>query len=197
MPTGAVTTTLDFGFFGGGYTQVSGVWSGSIDATFTSTAFAPVNGILSPVTLEFALVAGIETPTVYGRAADLSFDFAASSTVEFGVQRFGAVGTEKVVLFEYTAESTGYNLTHANFNPTLDFTLDTEIYLFSSGGSVGSYGFNITSTGLNISTRSYSRDGATYCEFNAVDFNDAHIKLQSNSMEITNNGINYAEIIQK
>jgi len=195
---GAVTTTLDFDFFGGGYLQLSGEVSGLIETSITSIANAPVTGIILPVTLDFAFEAGIETPTVYGRAADLNFDFAASSTVEFGVQIFGGVGIEeKAILFEYTAESSGYNLTHANFNPTLEFTLNTDIYVFSLGDTGGSYGFSVESNGLNISTRSYSRDGATYCDFDAVDFNDVYIKLESNSIEINNNGITYAEIIQK
>ena len=195
---GAVTTTLDFDFFGGGVITASGEVLGLIETSITSIANVPVNGIILPVTLGFDIEAGIETPTIYGRAADLGFDLVASSTVEFGVQRFGGVGIEeKAILFEYTTESSGYNLTHANFNPTLEFTLNTDIYVFSLGDTSVSYDFSIDSTAINISTRSYSRDGATYCDFDAVDFNDAYIKLESNSIEINNNGITYAEIIQK
>ena len=194
---GAITTTLDFDFFGGGYLQVSGEVSGVIEASVASIANVSVSGIILPVTLDFSIETGIETPVICGRAADLSFDFASTSTVEFGVQIYGTIGTENTVLFEYAAESTGYNLTHINFNPTLDFTLDTELYVFSLGDTAGLFNFSVASQGLNISTRSYSKDGANYCDIDAVDFNDAYIKLDSNLVEINSNGITYAEIIQK
>lgn len=194
---GAVSTTLDFEFFGGGYTQLSGEVSGIIEPSLVSYAKNLIVGEISPVNLDFTFSAGIETPILYGRANN-TIDFSVSGTAEFGVQRYGTVGAqEKVVLFDYTASSSGYVTTHLNFNPTLEFTLDTNIYLFSIGDSVGSYGFSFESTGLNISTRSYSRDGATYCSFDGNDFNDVQISAQSNSITIINNGITQAEILQK
>lgn len=194
---GAITTTLDFSFFGGGYLQVTGDVSGTIENSFVSTALVPISGTISTVNLSFDLEARIETPTVYGEA-NLGFDFTGSSTIEFGVQRYLAVGTEKIVLFEYTAESTGYVLTHAYVEPTLEFSLETDIFVFSESEEfAGNIGFSVNSLGLNVSTRSYSRDGASYCEIDAVDHNDAYIKLESNLVEINSNGITYAEVIQK
>jgi len=194
---GAVTTTIDFEFFGGGYTQLSGEVSGIIEPSLVSYAKIPIVGQIEPVTLDFTFSAGIETPTIYGRA-DLSFGFTGAGTAEFGVQRYGTVGADtQAVLFDYTANSAGYVTTHAYFNPTLEFKLDTNIYVFSLGDSSGSYSFNVESTGLNISTRSYSRDGASYCSFDGNDFNDVQINAQSNYIEILNNGTNQAEILQK
>tara|TARA_R110000796_G_C14497494_1_gene428513 strand:- start:233 stop:826 length:594 start_codon:yes stop_codon:yes gene_type:complete len=189
---GTFLTTLDFDFFGGGYVQLSGEVSGLIETSFVSYAQLPINGE-SALALDFAFTGGIETPTVYGAAPNLSFDFVVSSTMEFGVERNGSVANN--VIFEYTTESSGYVTTHAYFNPTLEFTLDTNIYVFSEGDSAGLYSFAVESTGINVSTRSYSRDGGNYCEFNIVDFNDAWINDESNSVKIINNGMTQAEII--
>ena len=194
---GAVITTLDFEFFGGGYTQLSGEVSGIIEPSLVSYAKIPIVGYIEPVTLDFTFTAGIETPTIYGNA-NLSFGFTGSATVEFGVERYATVGANtQAILFEYTANSAGYVTTHAYFNPTLEFTLSTNIYIFSLGDSSGSYSFDVESTGINVSTRSYSINGANYCEFDAVDFNDVQIIAQSNYVEIVNNGTTQAEILQK
>jgi len=190
---GTFSTTLDFDFFGGGYLQLSGEVSGLIETSFVSYAQVPIFAE-APLTLDFVFTAGIETSTVYG-SANLTFGFDAGGTIEFGVSRYGSVAN--TVIFEYTAESSGYVTTHANFNPTLEFTLDTNIYVFSEGDSAGLYSFSVQSTGLNISTRTYSRDGASYCSFNGIDFNDLHINDESNSINIINNGITQVEILQK
>lgn len=190
---GAFSTTLDFDFFGGGYLQLSGEVSGLIETSFVSYAQVPIFAE-APLTLDFEFTAGIETPTVYGNA-NLSFSFDAGGVIEFGVSRYGSVANN--VLFDYTSESLGYVKTHAYFSPTLEFTLDTNIYVFSEGDSAGLYNFSVESTGLNISTRSYSRDGASYCSFNGIDFNDLHINDESNSIKIINNGMTQAEILQK
>jgi|TARA_B110000908_G_scaffold51596_1_gene62926 hypothetical protein len=191
---GAFSTTLDFEFFGGGYLQLSGEVSGTIGTSFVSYAQVPITGHISPVTLDFEFTAGIETPTIYGRATDLSFGFTSSSFIEFGVQRYISVANN--VLFDYTSESSGLVLTHANFNPTLEFTLDTNIYVFSEGDSIGSYSFSVESVGLNISTRTYSKDGANYTVFNSTDFNDLLINDESNSIKLTNTGMTQVEILQ-
>lgn len=194
---GAVTTTIDFEFFGGGYTQLSGGVSATIEPSLVSYAKIPIVGQIQPVTIDFGITAGIETPTIYGRA-DLSFDFIGSGTAEFGVQRYATVGANtQAILFEYTANSAGHVITHSYFNNTLDFTLSTNIYVFSLGDSSGSYSFNVESTGVNVSTRSYSVNGANYCSFDSIDFNDVQISAQSNYVEIVNNGTTQAEILQK
>lgn len=189
-----IFNNLDFDFFGGGYVQLSGEVSGLIETSFVSYAQIPINGEAA-LALDFAFAGGIETPTIYGTAPNLSFDFVVSSTMEFGVDRNGSVANN--VIFEYTAESSGYVTTHAYFNPTLEFTLDTNIYVFSEGDSAGLYSFTVESGGLNISTRSYSRDGGNYVVFNQIDFNDVFINDESNSVKILSNGITQAEIIQK
>ena len=72
---GAIITTLDFSFFGGGYLEVTGEATGSLPMIFGSSAVVPITGEIQPVTLDFIFQAGIETPTVYGEAnLSISFD---------------------------------------------------------------------------------------------------------------------------
>jgi hypothetical protein len=190
---GAVSTTVDFTYFGGGYVQVSGEVSGLIDTSFVFDGVAPISGEIQPVTIDFGFSAGIETPTVYG-TADVSFDFASYSFVEFGVQRYLSVANN--ILFDYTANSSGYVTTHANFNPTLDFTLDTNLYIFSLGDGSGTFSFDIESLGYNISTRQYSKTGGNYVSFDGVDKNAANVINPINGIKLLNNGISKAEILQ-
>lgn len=197
---GAVTTTLDFDFFGGGYTQLAGGVSGAIETSFVSYAKVPIVGEIQPITLDFSFVSSITAPIIQA-SADLSFSITGYGTMEFGVQRFATVdgpdANTQAILFEYTANSAGSVITHGYFTPTLDFTLDTHIYVFSLGDTTTGYSFNVESTGLNVSTRSYSRDGGSYCSFNSVEFNETIINDESNSIKINNTGITYAEILQK
>jgi hypothetical protein len=193
---GAFSTTLDFEFFAGGYTTLSGEVSVSIEPSLVSYARVPITGTLNDFNLNFSFTGTITPPTILASAENLSFGFTSSSFVEFGVQRYAAAEYGSLVI-PFSATGQGYNLTHAYLNKTLDFTLNTKIYVFSLGESAGSYGFNLESTGLNISTRAYSRDGANYCTFNGVNFNGVTINKQSNSVRIIDNGIRHAEVLQK
>jgi len=191
---GAVTTTLDFQYFGGGVIQVSGEVSGLIDNSFVFDGRVPVVGHIEPVTIDFGFSAGIETPTIYGIVPDASIDFTSYSFVEFGVQRYLSVANN--TLFDYSASSEGYVTTHVNFNPTLDFNLDTHIYVFSLGDSTGTYSFSVDSLGLNISTREYSETGGNYVTFDGIDNNDYRIIDSKNGIKLISNGISQADIIQ-
>jgi len=191
---GAVTTTVDFTYFGGGYVEVSGEVSGSIDASFVFDGRIPIYGEINPVTIDFGFSAGIETPTIYGRVSDASFDFTSYSFVEFGVQRYLSVANN--TLFDYTANSEGYVTTHVNFNPTLDFNIDTHIYVFSLGDTTGTYTFSVDSLGLNISTRQYSKTGGNYVSFDGIDNNEYRLVDPKNGINLISNGISKAEILQ-
>lgn len=193
---GAFSTTLDFEFFAGGYTTLSGEVSVSIEPSLVSYARVPITGTLNDFNLNFSFTGTITPPTIQASAQNLSFGFTSSSFVEFGVQRYAKAEYGSLVI-PFTQSAQGYNLTHAYLNKTLDFTLDTNIYVFSLGDGAGLYGFNLESTAINVSTRAYSRDGANYCTFNGIDFNNAIIKNQSNSVRIIDNGIRHAEVLQK
>jgi hypothetical protein len=193
---GAFSTTLDFEFFAGGYTTLTGEVSVSIEPSLVSYAKVPITGIINDFNLNFSFIGAIVPPTIQASAENLSFGFTSTSFIEFGVQRYAKAEYGSLVI-PFTQSAQGYNLTHAYLNKTLDFTLNTKIYVFSLGESVGSYGFSLESTGLNISTRAYSRDGANYYTFNGVNFNDVTINAQSNSVRIIDNGVRHAEVLQK
>jgi hypothetical protein len=191
---GAVTTTLDFQYFGGGVIQVSGGLSGVIDNSFVFDGVVPIVGHIEPVTIDFSFGAGIETPTIYGKVEDASFDFTSYSFVEFGVQRYLSVANN--TLFDYSATSEGYVTTHVNFNPTLDFNLDTHIYVFSLGDGNGVYSFSVDSLGLNVSTREYSKTGGNYVTFDGIDNNEYRLVDPTNGLNLISNGMSKADILQ-
>jgi hypothetical protein len=193
---GAFSTTLDFEFFAGGYTTLTGEVSVSIEPSLVSYAKVPITGIINDFNLNFSFIGAIVPPTIQASAENLSFGFTSSSFIEFGVQRYAKAEFGSLII-PFTQSAEGYNLTHAYLNKTLDFTLNTKIYVFSLGESAGSYGFSLESAGLNISTRAYSRDGANYYTFNGVNFNDVTINAQSNSVRIIDNGVRHAEVLQK
>ena len=193
---GAFLTTLDFEFFGGGYTTLSGGVSTTIEPSLVSYAQVPITGTLNNFNLDFAFSGTITPPIIQASAENLSFDFTFNSTMEFGVQRYASAEYGSLVI-PFSGSAEGYVVTSARLNQTLDFTLDTNIYVFSLGDSIVSYDFSVQSSGLNVSTRSYSRDGANYCSFNGNDFNEVQIFAQSNSVRITDNGVRYAEVLQK
>jgi hypothetical protein len=190
---GAVSTTLDFEYFGGGYVSLSGEVSGLIDTSLIFSGSLPIVGEISPITIDFGFSAGIETPTIYGQIAPQVIPFSSYSFVEFGVQRYLSVANN--VLFDYTANSSGYLTTHVNFNPTLEFNLDTHIYVFSLGDSAGTFNFSVEGLGLNVTTREYSETGGNFVNFNEIDFNNSDVIQPHNGLVLINNGISQAEII--
>lgn len=193
---GAFSTTLDFEFFAGGYTTLTGEASVSIETSLVSYARVPITGTLNDFNLNFSFVGLITPPIIQASAENLNFGFTSSSTVEFGIQRYAKSEYGSLVI-PFTQSAQAYNSTHAYLNKTLDFTLNTKIYVFSLGEFDGSYGFNFNSTALNISTRAYSRNGANYCAFNGVNFNGATINNESNSVRIIDSGVRQATVLQK
>jgi hypothetical protein len=189
---GAFSTTLDYQFFGGGYSRVSGEVSGLIETSLIFDAQVPITGEISNFNLDFSFVAGVETPTIYGNA-DLSFGFVASGQAEQGIQTFGK--SEWINRLPFEASSEGYVVVSGNLNQTLEFNLDTNIFLFSDGDGAGSFGFSLASKGTNVSTGIYHREGANYCTLDGSDYNSVQILLSYNDLHLVDSGIRQAEII--
>lgn len=188
---GAFSTTLDYQFFGGGVVQNSGEVSLSFEPSLVSSAIVPIYAELDQ-TLDFTFSAGIETPTIYG-IADLSFGFTVQTQADQGISRYAK--SEWINRLEFEVSSEAYVIVKGQLNQTLDFNLDTNIYIFSDGESAGTFGFSVDARAYNISTRPYSRDGASYCSLNENSFNDVQILAQSNMLDIVDNGERLAEII--
>jgi len=189
---GAFSTTLDYQFFGGGVVQNSGEVSGLIETSLVSNAQVSITGEISNFNLDFSFSAGIETPTIYG-TADLSFGFAVSGQADQGIQTFGK--SEWINRLPFDVSSEGYVVVSGSLNQTLDFNLDTNIFLFSDGDGAGSFGFSLASEGTNISTGIYHRQGANYCTLDGLDYNNVQILSSYNDCTLVVDGIRQAEII--
>lgn len=189
---GAFSTTLDYQFFGGGVVQNSGEVSGLIETSLVSNAQVPITGQVGNLNLDFSFVSGIETPTIEG-TLDASFGFTVSAQADQGIQRFGK--SEWTNRLSFTGSAEGYVVVSGSLNQTLDFNLDTNIYLFSDGDGAGSFGFSLASKGTNVSTGIYHRQGANYCTLDASDYNNVQILSSYNNCTLVNDGIRQAEII--
>lgn len=195
---GTFTSTLDYDFFGGGYVFTSGTASGSIDPILDASARVPITGEIQPITISFELTeAGIETPTIYGSAENLSIDFTVdqSGRIEFGVQRYLTTNSNTMII-SFGGSANGYSIVSGVLDQFLTFTPDTNIYVFSEGPALGIIDFSVLSKGTNAATHVYSLFGSNDLTFNSIDYNDVKIVAESNDVKIIDNGIRQAEIIQ-
>jgi hypothetical protein len=189
---GAFTSTLDYNFIGGGVVTVRGPVSVSIDPILDASAVVPISASFSN-SIDFTFAGGIETPTIKAYV-DVSFDFTASATAGQGIQTFGS--SEWINRLNFTGSAEGYVVVQAYFTPTLEFNLDTNIYVFSEGPAAGLIDYSVAAKGTNVSTHIYDRVGASYCSIDSLDHNIVNINVQSNSIKISDNGSRAAEIIQ-
>lgn len=195
---GTFTSTLDYDFFGGGYVFTSGTASGSIDPILDASARVPIVGEIQPQSISFSLTeAGIETPTIYGSAENLSIDFTLdqSGRIEFGVQRYLTTNSNTMII-SFGGSANGYSIVSGVLDQVLTFTPDTNIYVFSEGPALGIIDFSVLSKGTNAATHVYSLFGSNDLTFNSIDYNDVKIVAESNDVKIIDNGIRQAEIIQ-
>lgn len=195
---GTFSTTLDYDFFGGGVVYTSGEVSGIIEASLDASARVPIAGQITPQTISFQLTeAGIETPTIYGAAENLTIDFSLNQSgfIEFGTQRYLFTNANTMVI-PFSGSANGYSVVSGTLNQVLEFTSETNIYVFSEGPASGTISFSVLSEGTNVSTHVYDQKGANYCSFSGVDYNNVQIVAQSNDVIIMNNGEGFAEIIQ-
>lgn len=191
---GALTSTLDYSYIGGGVVRVSGTSSSDFVLAFDSTAVVPITGTIQPVTLDLTLSdAGVETPTIQASATNLSFGFTGSGTIEFGVQRYLTAPYGNIQT-SFTANSQGYVVVSGTFDNTLEFSSDTHIYVFSEGPVAVDFGFEVSSVGINVSTHNYSKVGSNDIKFNAVDNNGLKFPSESNGIRLVTNGVGYAVV---
>lgn len=195
---GTFTSTLDYEFFGGGVVYTSGEVSGSIDASLDASARVPIVGEIQPQFISFSLTeAGIETPTIYGSAENLSIDFSLNQSgfIEFGVQKYLTTNANTMVI-PFSGSANGYSIVSGTLNQVLAFIPETNIYVFSEGPASGSVSFSVLSKGTNASTHVYSEKGANMCSIYEDSFNNVQISAHSNDVRIINDGTSFADIIQ-
>ena len=193
---GSINTTLDYQFFDGAVVKTGGTLTGALEPSLVFVAQNPVNAEPFTYTLEFGLVAGIETPTVYGEATNLSIDFTIdqSGFIEFGVQRY-LTSNANTMIIPFGATSEGYSIVEGTFDNILPFTSETNIYVFSEGPAAGTFGFTVLGKGTNVATHIYARVGASFVQFQGIDHNGVKMISDSNDVNIVDNGIRQAEII--
>lgn len=193
---GSIATTLDYEFFGGAVVKNAGTLTGALEPSLVFVAQNPVNAEPFTYTLEFGLTAGIETPTVYGEATNLSIDFTIdqSGFIEFGVQKY-LTSNANTMIIPFGATGEGYSVVSGTFDNILPFTSETNIYVFSEGPAAGTFGFTVLGRGTNYSTHIYDKVGANEVTFQGIDSNDTKMIAESNDVIIIDNGIRQAEII--
>lgn len=190
---GVFSTTLDYQYFGGGVVQNTGEFSRLIDYSFDSSVQIPIVGQIDNFDLDFSFAAGIETPEL-NAAADLSFEFSVSAQADQGIQRFATVEWKKLQV-PFSVSANGYSIVAGTLDQTLEFNLDTNIFVYSELESSGTIGFVVSSKGTNVSTHVYDVQGANYCTLDASDYNNVQILSPYNNCTLIDNGIRQAEII--
>jgi hypothetical protein len=187
---GTFSTTLDYEFFGGGFSTIEGGASGSINPTLISTSKVYIVGGSSNNFISFDFDSSAQMPGIFA-SLEQTIDFTFSSTVEFGVQRWATANTR----IEFTFDTmVGYNLTHAYLDKTISFTAAITADQFSLGDTDVSYSFLLDGKAINISTHTYDKVGK-----NGVDFRDNYngvmILNNTNSINLVKDGVTSVDIL--
>ena len=190
---GVFTSTIDYTFFGGGYSIVSGgVPDQTIDMVLDNSGIVSIIGEMQPFALDFTFASEITPPFIYG-SAELSFGFTGSATLEFGIQTFGS--SEWINRLEFSANGFAETVVAGVGDITLPFILDTNIFVFSLGDGLTGFDFSIEGKGTNLSTHLFSTTGDNSLKFIDNDFNGYLIPKESNAVKIISDGATDVEIL--
>jgi|GEM_PF-4571346 len=183
---GVFTSTIDFEFFGGGYSTIEGQANSSFDLSFTSNVFVPIVATISPQTIDFNLSAGIVTPTVYGDFTG-SIDFALDARIEFGRQGYGTSANNEI---DFSATGSGYVTVEGFAAPTLDFSISATMAQFSLAEATAAFDFAVNSYVQNYTLLNKSRGGKNSFELTRFSSNGVRIKQLQNGVKVRNPGTN-------
>lgn len=187
---GTFSSTLDYEFFGGGFLDIQGGVSASIDYTISSTSKVYIVGESTNNSIDFVFSSAIEMPTIAGRL-EQTIDFNLSATADLGVTIFGAANNR----IEFTFDTMrGYNLTHGYLNKTIPFSISITADQFSLGDTDVAFGFVFSGKGINKSTHTYDRIGANGVAFRD-NYNRVSIPIQFNDVEIRDSGATAVKIL--
>ena len=153
---GALTSTLDFSFFGGGYSTIVGGAEGTFNYAFTSDVFVPVYATLDQ-TISFDVEAGIVTPTVYGEfSGTIDFTLTEPARIEFGIQSYIYSGNNEI---NFTASASGFSIIAGAADITLPITFSGTMAQFSLGQTTNAFGYALNSKVINYTLTNKSRLG--------------------------------------
>lgn len=190
---GVFTSTLDFSFFGGGYSVLVGGAEGTFDYTFTSDVFVPVYATLDQ-TLTFDVQAGIVTPTIYGEfSGTIPFTLTEPARIEFGIQSYMYSGNNEI---DFTASATGFSIIAGSADITLPLIFSGTMAQFSLGQATGAFGYALNSKVVNYTLTNKSRLGINSIEIGRHSYNDVIIRRSSepNDIRLKDSGETFAEV---
>jgi|TARA_B110000483_G_scaffold132940_1_gene159028 hypothetical protein len=190
---GALTSTLDFSFFGGGYSTIVGGAEGTFNYAFTSDVFVPVYATLDQ-TISFDVEAGIVTPTVYGEfSGTIDFTLTEPARIEFGIQSYIYSGNNEI---NFTASASGFSIIAGGANITLPITFSGTMAQFSLGQTTNAFGYALNSKVINYTLTNKSRLGINDIELTRNMENGVVIRRISepNDIRLKDSGETFAEV---
>ena len=190
---GALTSTLDFSFFGGGYSTIVGGAEGTFNYAFTSDVFVPVYATLDQ-TISFDVEAGIVTPTVYGEfSGTIDFTLTEPARIEFGIQSYIYSGNNEI---NFTASASGFSIIAGGANITLPITFSGTMAQFSLGQTTNAFGYTLNSKVINYTLTNKSRLGINDIELTRNMENGVVIRRISepNDIRLKDSGETFAEV---
>lgn len=187
---GTFSSTLDYEFFGGGFTIIRGGASGSIDFAIDSTSKVYINGQLSNLPLSFDFNLQARMPGIFA-TLEQSIDFTLTSTIEFGVQSYAEANNR----IDFTFDTMfAYNLTHGYLDLTIPFNLTFTADQFSLANTSGLYDFSFGALGTNRSTHTYDRIGRNEVIFRD-NYNNVLLRDNFTDIELRKDGITGVKIL--
>ena len=190
---GALTSTLDFSFFGGGYSTIVGGAEGTFNYAFTSDVFVPVYATLDQ-TISFDVEAGIVTPTVYGEfSGTIDFTLTEPARIEFGIQSYIYSGNNEI---NFTASASGFSIIAGGADITLPITFSGTMAQFSLGQTTNAFGYALNSKVINYTLTNKSRLGINDIELTRNMENGVVIRRISepNDIRLKDSGETFAEV---
>tara|TARA_B110000459_G_scaffold156767_1_gene171592 strand:+ start:1195 stop:1782 length:588 start_codon:yes stop_codon:yes gene_type:complete len=190
---GALTSTLDFSFFGGGYSTIVGGAEGTFNYAFTSDVFVPVYATLDQ-TISFDVEAGIVTPTVYGEfSGTIDFTLTEPARIEFGIQSYIYSGNNEI---NFTASASGFSIIAGGADITLPIIFSGTMAQFSLGQTTNAFGYALNSKVINYTLTNKSRLGINDIELTRNMENGVVIRRISepNDIRLKDSGETFAEV---
>lgn len=188
---GVFNEALGFTFFGGGYSTIEGEANNVLELTFSSDVFNPIAAELNQ-TISFDVVAGVETPTVYGEASvSIDFSLNQSGRIVFGRQGYGTSANNEI---NFTTDGLGLVTVSGVATPTFEILFDGRMAQFSLGQSTAAFALALNSNVVNYTLLNKSRTGKNSFELTRHKSNEIRIRTGPNGVIIRKPGTNYAEI---
>lgn len=188
---GAFTNTLDYDLFSAGFVTLKSGLSGTLEFVQSSTGEIPIFGVSSG-DIGFTFLGKAGAPFLKAEASG-TLDFSFTGTLEIGREAF--LSAYSIIPFEGSAS--GLIRIKGSIAGSIDFGFSSTLTQYSEIEGSTSYSFILNSTGLNISTHALDKVGQNGFKFTNEYFNGATLVSNMNSIEIRDNGIRNAQVLQR